>query len=173
MEIRQKTTPLERYCQALKDAGCPRDQAENFLRFGVVLHPKQLEFASACRECDHDDGPKEVGYGGARGGGKSHASFAIAAVDDCQRCPGLKVLYLRKVGKAGAESFDDLRTKILSQFNERRGDYRFNQTKGILTFRNGSRIILCRPRAATSTASMRDPARAGPSLNPLIKAELR
>src|SRR6187397_1567591 len=46
------------------------------------------------------DGPTAVGYGGARGGGKSHWLVAQMGVDDCQRLPNLKCLLLRKVGKS-------------------------------------------------------------------------
>ena len=53
-------------------AGCPRDQVKNFLRAGVVLQPRQLAASAAARLCDQADGPTAIGYGGARGGGKSH-----------------------------------------------------------------------------------------------------
>ena len=36
-----------------------------------------------------------LGFGGARGPGKSHATFAQVALDDCRRYDGLKALYLR------------------------------------------------------------------------------
>ena len=49
----------------------------------------------------------ELGFGGARGPGKSHASFAQLALDDCRRYPGLKTLYLRKVGKQAREQFEE------------------------------------------------------------------
>lgn len=61
---------------------------------------------------------------------------AQIAADDCQRCPGLKALILRRVGKAARESFEDLRPKVLGHLPH---EYRKD---GVLTFPNGSRIIL-------------------------------
>lgn len=120
-----------------RSTGCPEDQMGLFLRAGYVPQPKQLQFHAAARLCDGDDGPKEIGFGGARGPGKSHALLAQMGLDDCQRIPGLKCLLLRRVGKAVRESFEDLRTKVLFGVvhKYRRGD-------GVLEFANGSRIIL-------------------------------
>ena len=33
---------LERYLGAGREAGCPSDQMQNFMRAGVVLQPRQL-----------------------------------------------------------------------------------------------------------------------------------
>lgn len=79
----------------------------------------QLRTHAACRECDKPDGPTQVGIGGARGPGKSHGAFSQAAIDDCQRVPGLKVLYLRKIQKNAKEQFDDLRLKVLPHVRHR------------------------------------------------------
>ena len=88
------------------------DQMERFLRAKVVLQPRQLAASAAARLCDAPEGPTAVGYGGARGGGKSHWLLAQMGADDCQRVPGLKCLLLRKVGKANLEHFEDLRRKL-------------------------------------------------------------
>jgi PBSX family phage terminase large subunit len=93
-------------------------------------------FHAACRECDRPDGPTEIGFGGARGPGKSFSSIAQIALDDCQRVAGLKFLFLRRVGKAARESFEDLRIKVLSRVQH---DYR--RQEGVITFTNGSRIL--------------------------------
>lgn len=127
---------IARYLTAARDAGVPRDQVERYLSAGVVLNPTQLRAAAAARECDRQDGPIEVGYGGARGGGKSHFVLAQMGVDDCQRVPGLKCLWLRKVGKGAKESLEDLRPRVLSRLQ-----HRYNQTSGVITFQNGSRIL--------------------------------
>jgi hypothetical protein len=55
-----------------RKAGCPPEQVGNFLRAGMVLQPRQLAASAAARLCDAPGGPTAVGYGGARGGGKSH-----------------------------------------------------------------------------------------------------
>ncbi len=120
-----------------RDAGCPRDQLRNFLAAGCVPLPKQFTFHAAARACDRDGGPTKIGFGGARGPGKSHGMLSQMAVDDCQRLPGLKCLLLRKVGKAAKEGFEDLRVKVL-----RRVPHKYNRQEGILYFPNGSRIVL-------------------------------
>ena len=93
-------------------AGCPQAQMVSFARAGVVLQPRQLAASAAARLCDPPGGPTAVGYGGARGGGKSHWLLAQMGADDCQRVPGLKCLLLRKVGKANMENFEDLRRRL-------------------------------------------------------------
>jgi len=63
--------------------------------------------------------------------------FGQITLDDCQRFPSLKVLMLRKVGKALKESTDDLRIRVL-----KRTPYRYNKGTGTIEFPNGSRVIL-------------------------------
>lgn len=111
-------SPELRYAFAAKAAGCPRDQAEHFLQAGIVLQPAQLRFAASCRLCDHPDGPTEIGFGGARMGGKSHAMLSVLGADDCIRHPGLKCLLLRKVGTSGRESFEALLPKTIGRLGK-------------------------------------------------------
>jgi phage terminase large subunit len=118
-----------------RDLGVPRDQLENFFRAGCIPQPKQLQFHAACRLADLPDGPDQVGFGGARGPGKSFAAFAQVALDDSQRCPGLKTLYIRKVAKNAREQFEDLRRSVL-----RKIPHDYNRS-GIITFANDSRIV--------------------------------
>ena len=129
-------TPWERYFLVGRRAGCPQDQMDRFQVADVILQSRQLAASAAARLCDQADGPTAVGYGGARGGGKSHWLLAQMGVDDCQRVPGLKCLLLRKVGKANLEHFEDLRRKLFTNLG-----HEFSAFRGILTFRNGSRII--------------------------------
>ncbi len=63
---------IESYLMAARGAGCPADQMENFLRAEILLQPRQMAASAAARRCDQPDGPTAIGYGGARGGGKSH-----------------------------------------------------------------------------------------------------
>lgn len=100
------------------------------------MQPRQLAASAAARLCDGLSGPTELGYGGARGGGKSHWLLAQMGGDDCQRVPGLKCLLLRKVGKANLENLDDLRRRIFA-----RTKHNWAHHKGMLSFPNGSRII--------------------------------
>ena len=129
-------THLERYLAAGREAGCPPEQMANFTRAGLVLQPRQLAASAAARLCDRADGPTAVGYGGARGGGKSHWLLAQMGADDSQRVPGLKCLLLRKVGKANMENFEDLRRRLFGGLR-----HEFSAYRGVLKFANGSRII--------------------------------
>ncbi len=117
--------------------GVPRNQMRNFFAGGYIPQPKQLEFHAACRTADSETGPDQIGFGGARGPGKSHAIFAQIALDDCQRCDGLKVLYIRKVAKNAREQFEDLRRVVLKSVAH---DY--NRSTGLISFGNGSRIVI-------------------------------
>ena len=125
------------YAAAGLAAGCPLDQMENLIRAGLLLQPRQLAACAAARVCDQPDGPTAIGYGGARGGGKSHWLLAQMGADDCQRRPGLKCLLIRKDGKSNLESVDDLRRRVFAGLK-----YTFNASRGILTFENGSRIVI-------------------------------
>jgi hypothetical protein len=129
-------TELERYFAVGRSVGCPPDQMDNFERAGVILQERQLAASAAARLCDQAGGPTAVGYGGARGGGKSHWLLAQMGADDCQRVPGLKCLLLRKVGKANMEHFEDLRRRLFTGLV-----HEFSAYRGVLTFGNGSRII--------------------------------
>ena len=126
----------EIFSAAAVKAGCPMDQTFNLVRAETWLQERQLAASAAARLCDQPEGPTAVGYGGARGGGKSHWLLAQMGVDDCQRVPGVKCLLLRKVGKANLEHFEDLRRKLFDRL-----PHEFSAFRGILSFANGSRII--------------------------------
>lgn len=131
------SSPAERYALAARAAGCPRDQLERLIVGGYVAQRHQLALHAAARRADAPNGPAMIGFGGRRGPGKTHATFAQIALDDCQRCPGLKLLFLRKVLKAGKESFADVRRKVLYAT-----PHEYRSQAGVLEFPNGSRIIL-------------------------------
>lgn len=117
--------------------GMPRDQVENFLRAGYIPLPKQMLFHAHCRQADQPGQPDWIGFGGARGPGKSTATFAQVALDDCQRIGGLKVLFLRRVKKAAKESLEDLRAKLL-----RNVTHHYQRQESIISFPNDSRILV-------------------------------
>ncbi|MCX6902382.1 MAG: hypothetical protein NTW03_02645 [Verrucomicrobia bacterium] len=127
----------DHFAAAARFSGCTQDQMQNFIRAGVLLQPKQLAASAAARLCDLPDGPTAIGFGGARGGGKSYWLLAQMGVDDCQRMPGLKCLLLRKVGKSNLESFEDLRRRLFPKLH-----HEFSVSRRQLTFDNGSRIII-------------------------------
>ena len=128
---------IKRFFHLGRQQGCPKDQLRNFSNAGLILQARQLAASAAARLCDQADGPKAVGYGGARGGGKTHWLGAQIGADDCQRVAGLKCLLLRKVGKANLENFEGLRQRLFHSL-----DHEFNASRGLLVFPNGSRIVL-------------------------------
>jgi len=122
--------------------GNPHDQIERFENAGIILQPHQLEFCSWARRMDTNEciagveiGTPELGIGGARGGGKSFTVFAQAAIDDCVRFPGCKVLYLRRIGKQAKEQLSDLKQSVLRHIEH-------VPTDGNIRFPNGSRILI-------------------------------
>lgn len=120
-------------------AGCPQEQIENFIKAGIWLQEKQLQFCSKARLCDviSDDSPTAIMYGGGRGSAKTHGVWAQVFADDCQRFPGLKCLILRKIGKANKEQVDDYVSKLLFKL-----PHNFKRQEGIIHFENGSRVRL-------------------------------
>lgn len=88
------------------------DQFERYRKAQIVLQPKQLETARVAREADDPDKPYLIGIGGARGPGKSFVCLAQAS-DECQRWPGLPVLYLRKTGKSAQTQLQQLYLAVL------------------------------------------------------------
>lgn len=128
---------METMLASARQTGCPVDQVRNFVAAGYVPQPRALAFHAMARAADLPDGPELIGLGGARGGGKSHMSFAQVTLDDCQRAAGIKVLFLRRIGKAARESFEDLRLRIL-----RRVEHKYQRQAGVLEFPNGSRLFL-------------------------------
>ena len=117
--------------------GMPEDQIRNFISAGYFPQPKQMLFHAAARAADSEEGPDQIGFGGARGGGKSHTSFAQLALDDCRRYPNVKGLYIRKVGKQAREQFDDLRRTVIRQLG-----HHYNKQEGVLHMWNGARIFI-------------------------------
>lgn len=132
-----RTVEEQRFQRAVTEAEVPPDQLRNFLTGGYVAQPKQLQFHGACRAADKENGPSQIGFGGARGPGKSHAIFAQIGLDDCRRIPNLKVLYIRKVAKNAREQFEDLRISVLKNTQ-----HTYNRASGVVIFPNGSRIVI-------------------------------
>lgn len=122
-----------RMIQAAKASGIPKDSLERFLLAGYVPQPKQMEFHAIARAADHIDELEDIGYGGARGGGKTHCGFAQIAIDDCQKFNGLSVLFLREKSGSALESISKLSTKVLPRVPHR-------PTQTVISFPNSSSI---------------------------------
>jgi phage terminase large subunit len=121
-------TSFDRFATAAHAAGMPLDQVRNFARRGYIPHARQCVLHGRARAADRPGAPDEIAYGGARGGGKSHAVFAQAALDDCQREPGLRVLYVRKIQRGARQQLDQLRRDVLAHC-----DHSLNRNEGVLT----------------------------------------
>ncbi|GEM_PF-147142 len=147
-------TSEDAYRATIQRVGNPPDQIANFERYGIALLRWQLEFAKWSREADTPTGPNEIGCGGARGPGKSFLIFCITALDDCQRMPGITVLYLRKAQKSGKQQVQKLITAVLGQVEKVNSKNKLDPTLDRLqynyvesptptiTFNNGSKIIV-------------------------------
>lgn len=121
--------------QAYITARLAPDHIANFERAGIILQPVQIEFAAAARRADQPDQPDQLAMGGARGGSKSFTLFSQVAVDDCQRHPNLKFLYLRLTEKSIKEQLYDLVNKTLTRV-------RCDINTERIVFPNGSRILI-------------------------------
>ncbi len=132
----ESMAPVLKMIQRAHDLGCPRDQVENLLKAQCVPLPWQWEFHAKAREADKSDGPVKIGVGGARGPGKSFTVFSQSALDDCQRVPNLKGLFLRQTGAAAQESFEDLISKVIL------GKTPYQYVGSTVHFPNGSRILM-------------------------------
>ena len=75
---------LDRCIRIAAKKGCPMNQTESFIKAGYIPWVWQWEFHSAAREADIPGGPVDIGVGGARGPGKSHAVMSQVGIDDCQ-----------------------------------------------------------------------------------------
>lgn len=95
--------------------GIPFETVQRWRAANYYPIPKQLYFHAAAHEADKrgKTSVDEIGLGGARGGAKSHGVLAQLALDDCQRQPGLKCLWLRQVGLAAKEALEDLVPRVV------------------------------------------------------------
>jgi len=100
---------------------------------GVVVYrpqEKQLEL--------HQSDVPFCLFGGSRGGGKTYSAI-WEAIMTAHRCPGLNILFLRRILK-------DLKRTVVQEFLKIPGwvystnPHAFNRTSGIVTFDNGSTI---------------------------------
>src|SRR3989304_515588 len=126
---------IERYALIARDMGCPRGQFENFINAGYIALDGMLPFHAAAREADEPEGPEWIALGGKRGPGKSHTVMAQVGLDDCQRMPRLKVLFLRKIQKSATESVEDLVFRVF-QYTK----HAFINNR--IEFPNDSRILI-------------------------------
>ena len=94
--------------------------------------PKQMQFLT--------DTHKYVGFGGARGGGKSWA-VRVKAVLLCLKYPGIKVMIIRKTYPELQENHILPLIEMLGCYSEDLRFASYNDQKKYITFPNGSRIL--------------------------------
>ncbi len=116
-------------------SGMPRDQTSRFVKGGYVVLEQCMSFHAAARLADLPDGPEEIALAGTRGSAKSRTVMSQVGLDDCQRVPNLKWLFLRKIMKTAAEALDDLEREVF-----RYTTHTF--TEAGVEFPNGSRILV-------------------------------
>lgn len=109
---------------------------ERLIQYRIILTVRQLDALAAFFLCDLPGGPTKIGYGGARGGGKSHILLVAMALA-CDLYPGIKCLLLRKLLKRGKEGFRDLRRRAIQNI-----PHTYNESSGIVSFPNGSEIYI-------------------------------
>lgn len=131
----------EKAFRKMKEYGLPKDMAEAFLPNYYIPQPKQIEWHRLTQLCDQE-GVRLIGNGGSRGSGKTTATFAQVALYDCQKYPGIKCLYVRRVMKSAEESFEQMVASLLADYK----DAKINSEK--VRFKNGSTITI---------AGLRDP----------------
>ena len=129
------SSEIESMAEAMRDAGLPVDQAARFIGAGYVAIEGMLPFHAWAREADQPGGPTWIALGGKRGPGKSHTIMAQVGLDDCQRHADLKVLFLRKIQKAAAESLEDVIRRVFA-FTP------YTSNRDRVSFPNGSRILI-------------------------------
>lgn len=118
-----------------KEAGLPRDQIDRFMEAGYIPLQGMLPFHAAAREADRSGGPEWIALGGKRGPGKSHTIMAQVGLDDCQRSPGLKALFLRRIKASAKESLDDVIRRTFAYTPH-------TPSRNGLTLSNESRIVI-------------------------------
>ena len=119
----------------------PKDMAEAFLPYFYIPQPRQVEWHKLAQTAD-TEAIRLIGNGGSRGGGKTTATFAHVALYDCQKWPGIKCLFVRRVMKSAEESFQQMVSGLLRDYR----DAKINTEK--IRFSNGSTITI---------AGLRDP----------------
>lgn len=135
-ELKQQSL-VEKFGTMAAAQGCKRDQIKNFILSGVYLQRHQLKIAAKCRECDEPNGPTQILAGGGRGSGKTNGILAQIFCDDCQRIPDLKVLCLRKVGRANKEQIQDFRKKLLMNL-----PHNYREQQQTITFEKSRSIVI-------------------------------
>lgn len=107
------------------------------MEIDLVLNPKQM----IAWDYLDDDITTEILYGGAAGGGKSFLGCAWI-ITQCIKYPGTRWLLGRSILKNLKETTLVTFLKICSDWGMSKEHYNYNQQNGIITFYNGSEVLL-------------------------------
>ena len=119
----------------LREQGLPEEMAERFLPHYYLPQRMQVNWHRLTESCQKE-GVRLIGNGGTRGSGKTTATFAQVSLYDCQKYPGLTCLYVRRVMKSAADSFQQMTASILSDYEGAR------ISNDRISFPNGSNITI-------------------------------
>ena len=119
----------------LKDQGLPEEMAERFLPYFYIPQEMQVRWHRLTEDVQNC-GVRLIGNGGSRGSGKTTATFAHVALNDCQKWPGTNWLYIRLVKNSASDSFNQMTSSILGDFEGARV-----RNEGV-RFPNGSTIAI-------------------------------
>ncbi len=125
----------------LREQGLPEKMAAAFLPHYYIPQEMQVRWHKLTESCQ-TEGVRLIGNGGTRGSGKTTATFAHTALYDLQEWPGLNCLYIRLVKNSAGDSFEQMTSSILSDFEGAR------PSKEGIHFPNGSSMAI---------AGVRDP----------------
>lgn len=99
-------------------------------------------FKPQCVNCKSQDLPQLILGGGAAGGGKSYIG-SCWIVSSCIRFPNLRAVVARKTIKSLKESTFNTIKAVMKEWGLKEGEnFKINNLEGILTFWNGSTILL-------------------------------
>lgn len=100
------------------------------------------QYKPQCNKCGSQNLPQLILGGGAAGGGKSYIG-SCWIISSCMRFPDLRAVIARKTIKSLKEStFNTIKT-VMKQWGLKEGEnYKINNLEGIVTFWNGSTILL-------------------------------
>lgn len=111
------------------------------VQIGYDIHGNP-QYKPQCDTCGSQNLPQLILGGGAAGGGKSYIG-SCWIISSCIRFPDLRAVIARKTIKSLKESTFNTIKAVMKQWGLKEGEnYKINNLEGIVTFWNGSTILL-------------------------------
>ena len=111
----EETKAWAKAAKNLRSQGLPEDMAAAFLPHYYIPQQMQVNWHKLTESCQ-SDGVRLIGNGGTRGSGKTTATFAHVSLYDCQRWAGTNWLYIRLVKNSAGDSFQQMTSAILGDY---------------------------------------------------------